>query len=57
MALGLFALAVVVLLPLPFLVTFPVMAGVLAVDLLMYFVARNRDSRVPENMTWSSPAR
>ncbi len=52
MAMGLGALAVVAVLPLPIVVTLPVMAGILAADLLLYFVARNKDSRVPESMKW-----
>ena len=53
MAMGLAALAVIAVLPLPFVVTLPVMAGILAADLFLYFVARNKDSRVPDTMKWS----
>lgn len=53
MVLGLAAIGIVAVLPLPWIITIPVAAGVLAADLLVYFVSRNADSRVPANMKWS----
>jgi len=50
---GLASLGVIAVLPLTFFVTWPVMAGILAADLLAYFVMRNGDSRVPDSQKWS----
>lgn len=47
------AIGAVVLLPLMFWITWPIMIGLLATDLVIYALARNADSRVPESMKWS----
>ncbi len=52
-AMGALAVAVVLLVPLMFWITLPIMLFVLAVDLLVYLGARNRDERVPEAFAWS----
>jgi len=53
MVAGLASLGVVAVLPLPIVITLPVMAGILMADLLAYFFARNGDSRVPDSHKWS----
>jgi len=40
-------------LPFPFFVTYPIMIAVLGFDLLVYFVLRNGDDRVPAHEKWS----
>jgi len=52
-AAGVAALAVVLLLPLPWFITLPIMMVVLGADLLAYFFSRNKDKRVPEAFRWS----
>ncbi|MFM9957753.1 MAG: ATPase, T2SS/T4P/T4SS family [Phycisphaerales bacterium] len=47
------AALVVILLPMTFWITWPIMIGLLATDLAIYWMARNADSRVPEAMKWT----
>lgn len=44
---------VVLLVPVTFWITWPVMIGILGADLAAYFVYRNRHSQVPEKFKWS----
>lgn len=53
MAAGVLALAVFVLLPLPWFAALPAMMLVLGADLLVYFLKRNSDKRVPAAKRWS----
>lgn len=46
-------LAIVLLAPVTFWVTWPVMLGILAADLAAYFVYHNRHSQVPESQKWT----
>lgn len=52
-AFGTAALAVVVLAPVSFWITWPIMIALLGGDLAVYAISRNADQRVPENMKWS----
>ena len=52
-AFGGLAVFVALFLPLPIFITLPIMAGVLALDLLAYFVYHNKDERVPSAFAWS----
>ncbi len=51
-AFGLAAL-LVILAPVTFWISWPVMIGLLVADLAAYWVARNADARVPEAMKWT----
>lgn len=53
MAAGSASLLLVLVAPLTFLITGPVVALILAADLLAYFVLRNQDERVPASAKWS----
>ena len=50
---GIVAVAIVLVAPLSFFITFPIMLVVLALDLGIYAFLRNKDSRVPEQHRWS----
>jgi general secretion pathway protein E len=52
-AAGLGAVAVVVVMPLPFFVTLPAAFGILIADLAAYFVAHNASDRVPAGRKWT----
>ncbi|MCA9292300.1 MAG: Flp pilus assembly complex ATPase component TadA [Phycisphaerales bacterium] len=53
MGAALIATAVLFLAPLPFLITFPIAAGLLAAHLLIYMQMRNASDRVPAGSKWS----
>lgn len=53
MAAAIAALGVVLFAPLGFWVSVPIMAGILAVDLVAYALYRQADSRVPESAKWT----
>jgi type II secretory ATPase GspE/PulE/Tfp pilus assembly ATPase PilB-like protein len=52
-AAGVGAVVVVVVLPMSFWVTWPVMSGILAADLISYAAYRNTSSKVPASGKWS----
>lgn len=52
-AVGALALALVLFLPLSFLITGPALAAILGAELLAYFFIRNADEKVPASAKWS----